>query len=182
MEQAQRAKLERRLTRQERSISFWLTRLAAFLSVFENGLSQIWRGHIERWLNNAAGWVVDVIMLRAARTSAYQKRAALRKETGCGAAWQHTVPRATVRALLGSYIRHALKARTLKGRTEKLLRLLKMRDAAVARMARRLVRGLTRFYSMHTRVVAISALAHSAALNSSAAQKVFGAELRADTS
>jgi len=59
--------------------------------------------------------------------------------------------KASPRSLLGGLLRRALKAKTLKGRAEKLLRVLKNRDLWVAHMARRLERGQTRIYSAHSR-------------------------------
>ena len=56
------------------------------------------------------------------------------------------------RALLGGALRRALKAKTLRGRAEALLRVLKNRDLWVAYLARRIARGQTRIYSAHARV------------------------------
>jgi len=154
MDFAKRAKLERRLDRRERSIGLWLTRLIAFLAVFEaTPVARALQGHIERFLIAATDCVVNFIALRATWSPGYQRRMAQGRAAGCAAAWSGAaIASASPRALLGGALRRALKAKTLKGRAEKLARVLKNRDLWVAHMARRLERGQTRIYSAHARV------------------------------
>jgi hypothetical protein len=153
MDRAKRRQRERRLDRRERTISLWLTRLIAFLAVFEGTpVARALQTHIERFLIAITDCVLNFIALRATWSPGYQRRMAQGRAAGCAAAWSGAMRiKASPRALLGGLLRRALKAKTLKGRAEKLLRVLKNRDLWVAHMARRLERGQTRIYSAHSR-------------------------------
>lgn len=154
MNSAQRRKLESLQDRRERTVGLWLTRVVAFLTVFESSIiACVLHGRIERFLNVLTDCVVDFIAMRATLTPGYQKRVAQGRAAGCKAAWSGAaLLRASPRALIGGFLRRALKAKTLKGRAEKLLAVLRNRDAWVAHMAKRLERGQSRIYSAHSRV------------------------------
>ena len=154
MNSAKRRKLESLLDRRERSVSRWLVRVVAFLTIFgSTSLARVLHGRIERFLNVLTDCVVDFIAMRATWTPGYQKRVAQGRAAGGKAAWSGAaLLRASPRALVGGVLRRALKAKTLRGRAEQLLRVLNNRDKWVAHMAKRLERGQSRIYSAHSRV------------------------------
>jgi|JI10StandDraft_1071094.scaffolds.fasta_scaffold559342_1 hypothetical protein len=142
----------RRLDRRERWVSLWLARVVAFLFVFENtGIERALHARIERFVATLSDCVLDLIAMRATWTPGYQKRVAKAGLTGVTVRGMKR-RRADPRALLGGALRRALKANSLKGRVEALLRVLKNRDFWVAYLARRIARGQTRIYSSHSRV------------------------------
>ena len=133
-------------------MSLWLTRVVAFLFVFENtGIERALHTRIERFVATLSDCVLDLIAMRATWTPGYQKRVAKAGLTGVTVRGMKR-RRADPRALLGGALRRALKANSLKGRVEALLRVLKNRDFWVAYLARRIARGQTRIYSSHSRV------------------------------
>jgi hypothetical protein len=143
----------RRLDRRERWVSLWLTRVAAFLFVFENtGIERALHSRVAQFVATLSDCVLDFIAMRAAWTPGYQRRVAKARVTGVTVRGMRRAM-ASPRALLGGALRRALKANTLKGRAEALLRVLKNCDFWVAYLARRIARGQTRIYSAYARVV-----------------------------
>jgi hypothetical protein len=144
----------RRLDRRERWVSLWLTRVVAFLFVFENtGIERALHDRLAQFVATLSDCLLDLIAMRAAWSPGYQRRVAKARLSGCGVTMRGMRrDMAGPRAVLGGALRRALKADTLKGRAEALLRVLKNRDLWVAYLARRIARGQTRIYSAHTRV------------------------------
>ena len=144
----------RRLDRRERWVRLWLTRVVVFLFVFENtGIARALHGRIAQFVATLSDCVLDFIALRATWTPGYQQRVAQNRRAGCCVSMRGMRRAvASPRALLGGALRRALKAKTLKGRAEQLLRVLRNRDVWVGYLARRLERGQTRIYSAHARV------------------------------
>ncbi len=152
MDLAKRAYVMRRLDRRERWVSLWLTRVIAFLFVFENtSIERALHARIAKFVATLSDCVLDLIAMRATWTPGYQRRVAQKRVTGVTVRGRRRAM-ASPRALLGCALRRALKAKTLKERAEALLRVLKNRDLWVAYLARRIARGQTRIYSAHTRV------------------------------
>ena len=142
------------MDRRERWVSQWLTRVVAFLFVFENtGIERALHDRIAHFVAVLSDCVLDLIAMRATWTPAYQQRVAQKRRAGCGitiTGMKRSM--ASPRALIGGALRRALKAKTLRGRAEALLCILKNRDLWVAYIARRIARGQTRIYSAHARV------------------------------
>ncbi len=158
MDQAQRASMQHRLKRRKVWVSLWLTRLLGLLQLFggepREGALHKW---FERRIDGLAQWVVTIIFFRAAM----RMQAPLCGNQGVG-----EPPSLTLRAVMGSDLRRAFKAKTLSGRLAKIRRALEREDVLVARLARRLRLGLTRLCSAHSRarlVRAIGACAMSGA-------------------
>ena len=172
----------RRLDRRERWVSLWLTRVVASLCVFENtGIERALYARIAHFVATLSDCVLDFIAMRAAWTPGYQRRVARARIAGCGTTIRGMKRRrANPRALLGGVLRRALKADTLKGRAEALLRVLKKRDLWVAYLARRIARGQTRIYSARSRVAKIlrPCRAEAQSAKASLAPRTLGEELR----
>lgn len=183
MNLAKRAYVMGRLDRRERWVHLWLTRVVAFLFVFENtGIERTLHGRIAQFVAALSNCVLDFIAMRAAWSPGYRLRMQQRRIAGCGAAMPGMrQAMARPRAVLGGAMRRALKAKTLKGRAEALLRILKNRDLWVAYLARRIARGQTRIYSTHSRVAKTLRPYRAEAQRTQAglAQIAFGEELRA---
>jgi hypothetical protein len=142
------------MDRRERWVSLWLTRVVAFLFVFENpGIERALHARIAQFVATLSDCVLDLIAMRATWSAGYQQRVAQKRRAGCGVTMRGMKrAMASPRALLGGALRRALKAKTLRGRAEALLNILKNRDLWVAYIARRIARGQTRIYSAHARV------------------------------
>ena len=178
MNLAKRAYVMRRLDRRERWVSLWLTRVVAFLFVFENTvIERALQARIAQFVAKLSDCVLDLIAMRATWTPSYQQRVAQKRRAGCGVTISGMKrAMASPRALLGGALRRALKAKTLRGRAEALLRILKNRDLWVAYLARRVARGQTRIYSAHSRVAKTIPLHRPA--GGHPPQITFGEELR----
>ena len=182
MNLAKRAYVMRRLDRQERWVSLWLTRVVAFLFVFDNtGIERALHARIAQFVATLSDCMVDLIAMRAAWSPAYRFRMAKRRVAGC-AVTQRGVRRviASPRSVLGAALRRALKAKTLKGQADALLRILRNRDLWVAYMSQRIARGQTRIYSAHARVARTLPPCHAEAPRAQAgpAPSKIGEELR----
>ena len=170
------------MDRRERWVSLWLTRVVAFLFVFENtGIERALHARIAQFVATLSDCVLDFIAMRATWTAGYQQRVAQKRRAGCGAAAPGMKrAMASPRALLGRALRRALKAKTLRGRAGALLNILKNRDLWVAYLARRIARGQTRIYSAYSRVAKTLPPCHAQAQRAQAGPvpSTLGEELR----
>jgi len=127
---------QHRLQRFHRWAMLWLAWFAAFLdsaSAFAPVTKQVETiGH--RWLDRIERIVMAIVMLRAVR----HVRGMQARE---GVAEHRRKERALARAVVGSALRRAIRSKDLR---ERIARLQQDIDALVARLLRRLPRGLTR--------------------------------------
>ena len=127
---------QHRLQRFHRWAMLWLTWFAAFLDAASQvaPLAQPARAIAHRWLDRIERVVLAVVVLRVVRQvrgMQPRKGVAEHRRKECGLA----------RAVVGSSLRGALHSKNLRERIERLRQDI---DALVARLLRRLPRGLTR--------------------------------------
>jgi hypothetical protein len=127
---------QHRLQRFYRWAMLWLTWFAGFLDAASQfaPLAQSARTIAHLWLDRVERMVLAIVMLRAVRLV----RGA---QTRRGVAEHCRKERGLSRAVVGSSLRHALRSRDLRQRIERLRQDV---DVLVARLLRRLPRGLTR--------------------------------------
>jgi hypothetical protein len=148
MELAKRASLHR-LKRLELWISLWVTRVLCVLAPIcaeqKDGVLRDW---IDRSLTDCAKSLINIFIVhinqRLIRRIRPKKARSFRDPRR-----RNIIDK---RALLGGDLRRAFKAKTLQGRLAKLCRALDRREFLIARMVRRLRRGMTRRCSEHSKV------------------------------
>ncbi len=145
MTDAKRAFLQRRLKRRELWVSLWLARVFACLWLFGGEpRGSVWRDWFEATLNRLARQVMGIIFCHVVFRAKFDE--------GRG----FNDPRAprdgiSFRSAIGGELRRAFKAKSLAERLEKIRWAFDERDVLIARLARRLRRGMTRRIFAHTR-------------------------------
>ena len=151
MDQA-RPSSEHRLKRKALWAALWLAKLIGFMPNVLC-LPRRVQAYVERRLDILAAFVLDRVIIRAARYCRPGARQRNRFAVGQAAARHDVRVRIehSMRATIGGRLRRALKVSGLKARAEAILHALQNLDRLTARFVRRMRKGLSRRMSAHTR-------------------------------
>jgi hypothetical protein len=143
---------EHRLERKALWAALWLAKLVHFMPDVLR-LPRRVRAFIERRLDMLADFVINFVIIRAARQIRPGQRQRNRFTVWCASVRHDVRARQlqSLRAAIGGRLRCALKARGLKARAEAILYALQNLDRLTARFVRRMRQGLSRRMSARSR-------------------------------